>query len=182
MITCQSCGVRPATLHYTQVINGERTELHICDVCAGERGDLGFADFPGGGFNIHNILAGLMHGEATTHSAKTRHDLRCQTCGSDYRRFAEGGRLGCGQCYTTFTGQLTPLLKRIHGNCSHQGKVPSRGAKTIMAKRQIEALRKELRQAVEQERYELAAELRDKLRQLETEQQGGGGIQHEQGQ
>ncbi len=169
MVTCQSCGVRPATLHYTQVVNGERTELHICDVCAGERGDLGFADFPAAGFNIHSILAGLMHSEVSPTSVKQRQEVRCPVCGSDYRRFAEGGRLGCAQCYSTFATQLTPLLKRIHGNCSHQGKIPSRGAKTILAKRKIEELRRELRQAVEQERYEVAAELRDKLRQLESE-------------
>ncbi|HSL92994.1 MAG TPA: UvrB/UvrC motif-containing protein [Bacillota bacterium] len=169
MITCQSCSMRPATLHYTQVVNGEKTELHICDVCAGERGDLGFADFPASGFNIHSILAGLMHSEASTQGAKLRQELRCPVCGSDYRRFAEGGRLGCGECYNTFATQLTPLLKRIHGNCSHQGKIPSRGARTILARRHIEELRNELRQAVEQERYETAAQLRDKLRQLESE-------------
>ena len=169
MITCQSCGVRPATLHYTQVVNGERTELHICDACAGERGDLGFADFSAAGFNIHSILAGLMHSEAAPQGVKPRHEIRCPVCGSDYRRFAEGGRLGCGECYSTFAAQLTPLLKRIHGNCSHQGKIPSRGAQTIKARRQIEELRRELRKAVEQERYEAAAEMRDRLRQLETE-------------
>lgn len=169
MIMCQSCGMRPSALHYTQVVNGERTELHICDVCAAERGDLGFSDFPGGGFNIHSILSGLLHSEALPQAVKLRQEARCQECGSDYRRFAEGGRLGCAECYTAFAGQLTPLLKRIHGNCSHQGKIPGRGAKTILAKRQVEALRRELRQAVEQEKYELAAELRDRLRGLDTE-------------
>lgn len=169
MRTCQSCGIRLATLHLTQVVGGDRTELHLCDICAGEQGELTFTDFPGGGFNIHSILAGLLNAEPQPKGTRGLHEHKCPVCGSDYRRFAEGGRLGCGECYKVFAGQLTPLLKRIHGNCSHHGKVPSRGAREILLRRQSAELRRELKTAVDNEQYELAAELRDKLKNLDQQ-------------
>ena len=30
-MTCQHCEIRPATLHYTKIINGEKTEMHLCE-------------------------------------------------------------------------------------------------------------------------------------------------------
>ena len=36
---CQQCETRPATLHFTKIINGEKTEMHVCEQCASENGD-----------------------------------------------------------------------------------------------------------------------------------------------
>lgn len=38
-MVCQECGNRPATLHFTKIVNGEKTEFHICEHCAREKGD-----------------------------------------------------------------------------------------------------------------------------------------------
>lgn len=35
---CQECNKRPATLHFTKIVNGEKTEFHICETCAKEKG------------------------------------------------------------------------------------------------------------------------------------------------
>jgi protein arginine kinase activator len=169
MKTCQSCNNRPATVHFTQVVNGEKTELRLCEACARERGDIGLLDFPGGGFNINGLLAGLMNAETLPHGGSLRQESACATCGANYSRFAEGGRLGCAECYSTFSRQLAPLLKRIHGNAHHAGKIPSRGAGEIRRKRELARLRAELRAAVDSEQYERAVELRDQIRTLECE-------------
>lgn len=161
---CEECKAKAATVHYTQVLNGEKTELHLCDTCAKKQGDI---DFLGSGFNINNLLAGLMSLEHTPIPAKQVD--ACATCGADYRRFTQSGRLGCADCYKTFSKQLAPLLKRIHGTATHNGKVPSQGAKEISRKRKLASLKGELQSAVESEQYELAAKLRDQMRQLERE-------------
>ena len=170
MKTCQSCNKRPASVHFTQVVNGEKTELHLCENCARERGDISLLDFPGAGFNINNLLAGLMNMEALP-SGKVRKEAVCEKCGADYARFADGGRLGCAACYSAFSQQLTPLLKRIHGTASHQGKIPGRGAGEIRRKKKLAELRTALKSAVDAEQYEKAVELRDQIRSMENEGQ-----------
>ncbi len=36
---CQECGEKQATLHFTKIVNGEKTEFHICESCAREKGE-----------------------------------------------------------------------------------------------------------------------------------------------
>jgi len=35
---CQICQKRTATIHLTEITEGQRTELHICEHCASEQG------------------------------------------------------------------------------------------------------------------------------------------------
>src|SRR5690606_40848263 len=59
---CQECNQRPATLHFTKIINGEKTEVHVCEHCAHEKSEMFM--FPGtSGFSIDNLLAGLLQFE-----------------------------------------------------------------------------------------------------------------------
>ncbi|MBS3873756.1 MAG: UvrB/UvrC motif-containing protein [Firmicutes bacterium] len=165
---CEECRERPATVHVTQVTNGDRSEKNLCEVCARAMGELDLMGVGPGSFSINNLLAGLMSLEQAAPTPKSR-GMVCPTCGSDYRRFAEGGRFGCADCYQTFSRQIAPLLKRIHGNPVHQGKLPSRGAQAMVRKRQLHQLRDELKLMVDQEHFERAAELRDKIKKLEAE-------------
>jgi protein arginine kinase activator len=94
----------------------------------------------------------------------------CPVCGMSWNDFKQAGVMGCGHDYDEFAGKLLPLLKRAQeGATEHVGKVPAR-KKTPDAERQVTTLRlrRELQKAVEAENYEAAAELRDKLRTLET--------------
>ncbi|MCF6095191.1 UvrB/UvrC motif-containing protein [Microaerobacter geothermalis] len=164
---CQGCGQKPATLHFTKILNGQKTEFHLCENCAREKGEL----LPGGsnGFSIHNLLSGLLnfepnpsYGEATSY-----HQLQCKTCGLTYSQFTKGGRFGCSDCYSYFKHQLDPLFRRIHGNTSHSGKVPARSGGAIKLKRELEKLKQELQQSIAREEFERAAQLRDRIRDLE---------------
>ncbi|GIO45163.1 UvrB/UvrC motif-containing protein [Paenibacillus apis] len=166
---CQECGKRPATLHFTKIVNGEKTEFHICEACAREKGEL----IPGtsGGFSIHNLLSGLMefHPGFQGQSAQTKpsEPLRCEECGLTYAQFSKIGRFGCSSCYKYFNNRLDPLFKRVHGNTVHVGKVPKRVGAHIQAERKIEDLRRELQDKIVQEEFEEAAALRDQIRELE---------------
>jgi protein arginine kinase activator len=164
---CQECGKKQATLHFTKILNGEKTEFHICESCAREKGEL----IPGtpNGFSIHNLLSGLLDFEPSAHSALANkvQPSRCEHCGLTYTQFSKVGRFGCSSCYKHFTEKLDPLFKRVHGNITHIGKVPKRSGELIQQKREIEQLKKELMQRIESEEFEQAASIRDQIRELE---------------
>ncbi len=165
---CQECGKKVATLHFTKIINGEKSEVHFCESCAREKGEL----IPGttNGFSIHNLISGLLdfeqHSQSTLNSTNNP-SLHCEECGLSYAQFSKIGRFGCSSCYQSFTDRLDPLLRRVHGNTVHVGKVPRRSGSDIQAKREVDRLKKELKDCIEQEEFEIAASIRDQIRQLE---------------
>ncbi|OMF68885.1 UvrB/UvrC motif-containing protein [Paenibacillus glucanolyticus] len=168
-MVCQECGKRPATLHFTKIVNGEKTEFHFCETCAREKGEL----IPGtsNGFSIHSLLSGLLDldpsGKGQTPGAKMAQTLQCEECGMTYSQFSKLGRFGCSSCYKYFSDRLDPLFKRVHGGTSHVGKVPKRTGGRIQIRRQIDELKKELQFRIVQEEFETAAEIRDQIRELE---------------
>ncbi|MGZ9587196.1 UvrB/UvrC motif-containing protein [Paenibacillus marinisediminis] len=173
---CQQCGQKPATLHFTKIINGQKTEIHICESCAREKGEL----IPGApnGFSIHNLLSGLLDFDLTGGAAQSNttgqspaksQTARCDNCGISYSQFSKMGRFGCDHCYVSFGERLDPLLKRVHGNTVHVGKIPRRSGGLMKRKRELEELRHELHESIRHEQFEKAAELRDRIRNLEQE-------------
>lgn len=168
---CQECGKRPATLHFTKIVNGEKTELHICESCARERGE--FVPGTQGGFSIHNLLSGLLDFEQAGGGAAKSQAARCETCGMTFSQFSKIGRFGCSDCYKHFSDKLDPLLKRVHGNTVHVGKVPKRAGGQVKAKREIDRLKQEMQRRIEREDFESAARLRDRIRELEREMDAG---------
>ena len=170
---CQECQQRKASLHFTKIINGEKTEFHICDTCAKEKGD----HFPGSNsFSIHQLLSGLLDVNPISGSSgelrKPVQELRCKSCGMSYQQFAEIGRFGCSNCYQTFESKLDSIFKRIHsGNVLHGGKVPKRKGKDLHVHKQIKQLKQELQKMINKEEFETAAEIRDKIRSLEQSMQ-----------
>jgi protein arginine kinase activator len=168
-LICQDCGKKPATLHFTKIVNGEKTEFHICESCARERGE-GIPGAPNG-FSIHSLLSGLLDFDPSssngTSSAKQQQMIRCENCGLTYAQFSKLGRFGCSNCYRQFADKLDPLLKRVHGNAVHVGKIPKRSGGQIQYKREIEKLRRDLQSRIEREEFESAAHIRDRIRELE---------------
>ncbi|WP_019420663.1 UvrB/UvrC motif-containing protein [Paenibacillus sp. OSY-SE] len=175
---CQQCGQKPATLHFTKIINGQKTEFHICESCAREKGEW----IPGtsNGFSIHNLLSGLLDfdlsggdsGTSGTAHANKPQATRCEKCGLTYSQFSKLGRFGCDECYSFFGDRLDPLLKRVHGNTVHIGKIPKRGGGRIQRKRELEDLKKQLQLSIMNEEFEQAAKLRDRIRDLEKNPPG----------
>lgn len=157
---CEQCQQNPATLHFTQVINGEKTEKHLCEACAKAQGVFTMQD-------VTSLLSSLLEGSAPrAQSAGTT--LRCARCGMTYGQFRESGVLGCANCYQDFRKQLSPVLQRIHGRLQHEGHIPASASEGLQLKRQIEAKRRDMQSAIEQEEFESAAKLRDELRVLQN--------------
>jgi len=164
---CSNCGERDGVVSLTQIIEGDVRTVSLCAKCAAEKGietGIGVADTPLGGF-----LAAL--GESADPDAPLAEALeaRCAACGATLRDFRETGRVGCAECYLAFDAPLRELLRRLHGSTHHTGmryagiEAPQRSEPNRTA---LE-LREQLRRAVESEQFELAAELRDRLRDTE---------------
>ncbi len=120
----------------------------------------------------------------------------CSNCGLHFSAYKKTFLLGCSDCYTSFEELLIDDLRKIHGaTCQDPDKEPflKREASTpsvepeptrieielslevaqkpaveeLPPKERIESVRFELEEAVRNEDFQLAARLRDKIRQLE---------------
>ncbi len=176
---CQECQKRPATLHYTKIINGEKIEMHLCEYCAKENNVMNFDQ--SSGFSINNLLAGLFNLNPNIEHINKEHPfsanqiIQCDNCGMTLDRFLKIGRFGCANCYEAFSEQLTPVFRRLHGgNWKHNGKIPKRAGGTINIRKKIEILKETLQTLVEREEFEKAAEVRDEIRFYEKQLQEGG--------
>ena len=172
---CELCKKNPATIHYTKIVNGHKEEHHFCEQCAngikepggvfptlGLMPDFSMADFIGGFFNPESQSQPFVQKNMSAHDA-------CPVCGMTAGEFRRVGRVGCSNCYRYFADYMPGLIQRIHGNSCHTGKVPVRGEAKLAGKQRIVQLRQELQQAVLEEQFERAAELRDEIRTLERE-------------
>lgn len=170
---CQNCNKRPANIHLTKVVNDERVDLHLCEVCAQESAQIEF-EYP---FTLNNFLAGLLDLPSgySIKNAQLNQKVspKCEKCGMTFDEFKRTGKFGCTDCYGAFSDNLDPILKRLHGNIHHGGKLPQRVGGAIKVKKEIERLRIQLERAIKDEEYEKAAQMRDKIRELEKDAANG---------
>lgn len=166
---CNLCKKNQATVHLTEIIDDQMSELHLCDECARKKSMQMEQQF-----GLSDLLAGLVdYGKQAGGFEKVSSGVKCKHCGLCYEDFRKIGRLGCSECYEAFVKYLGPLLKRIHGANYHVGKkpvltqeAPSKGAKEKLI--DIVALKDKLQQAILSEEFELAAQLRDAIKEAEA--------------
>ena len=160
-MTCDVCKNSDATVFLTQIVEGKMQKVNLCDSCAKAKG----VDDPTG-FALADLLLGL--GAAQEIERGSGSSQRCPACGFSQADFKKTGRLGCAQCYETFSEGLNSLLKAMHKGTHHTGKVPARIARQVERENALKILQRDLQKAVADENYESAAQIRDQLRQLET--------------
>jgi protein arginine kinase activator len=132
--------------------------MDLCESCAQEKGVT----------NPDNLSIGsLLDNQPKFESSSA--SMTCESCGTTHQDFKKGGRLGCEACYHVFRPVLEPLLDGMHAGINHLGKIPSRSVERKTVVESEDALRKALQKAVEEENYEKAAELRDRLKKLQAQ-------------
>lgn len=161
---CDICNKNPATVHLTEIIDEQMNELHLCEECARQKSMQMEQQF-----GLSDLLAGLAEFEQPAQE-KEAVSLKCTNCGLTYGDFKKIGRLGCGECYSTFKKYLGPLLKRIHGSSAHFGKSPLKVTKVLKKKIDLSDLRYKLQKTIETEEFEEAARIRDQIKELEKKQ------------
>ncbi|MDO8675794.1 MAG: UvrB/UvrC motif-containing protein [Candidatus Omnitrophota bacterium] len=175
---CNICGKKKATVHLTEIVDEQMSEMHLCEECARQKSTQMEQQF-----GLADLLAGLSE-SGTKGSAKPeeKSTLQCATCGLNYEDFRKFGRLGCGDCYVSFKDHLAGLLRKIHGSNRHLGKTPFSGQAQgapggteipatagFLVSETIEDIKKKMQAAIQDEDFEKAAMLRDKLRTMERE-------------
>lgn len=168
---CDKCKKNQATFHITQIINHEKHEEHLCEVCSQEISP--FAGSHPANFSFNKFLAHLLtYDPDLTGKNASGTGERCENCGLSYEQFAKGGRLGCSNCYAVFQKHLSPLLSRIHRAETHKGKVPERTGAQIRIIKELESLKQEMSLLVSREEFERAAQIRDQIKELEKTMAG----------
>ena len=159
---CQNCGKNNANVRYTQVINGDKMELFLCDECANEM-NIGM-NF---NFGINDVFSSFFDDFTGLKTITMPEIIKCKNCGLSYDEFAKTGMLGCEECYDTFSSRLDGILNRLHGSNRN---LINKNANRINENKEISELDKlkdELKVCIEKEEYEKAAVLRDKIKKLE---------------
>ena len=118
----------------------------------------------GGGVAEHGGCAGAPIAEELAQLDQQK----CPVCGITFHDFRSQGRLGCPHDYIAFEAQLEPLLLNIHGENEHIGKIPKRCPQGSEKRTQLIRLRREMADAVTEENYERAKELRDEIQHIES--------------
>ena len=189
---CQNCGKNEVNFRYTQIVNGVKKEMALCDKCARELGlegldfsmPINFSSFFSDFFNEYT--EGLLPSFAQTKG------LKCDNCGMTFDDFVNTGEFGCGSCYITFADRISPVLKKLHGSSKHIGrdykesideleynknkfksahKTENKEKNNVKLKEESKAekLQKDLQKAIKDERYEDAAKLRDEIKKLNND-------------
>jgi protein arginine kinase activator len=156
---CDKCG-KPATVHLTEITDGEKIEKHLCEDCAAAEGITIKASLP-----ISQLLEDFI---LQPGSREEGEGLACDVCGLTFAEFRKRGVLGCPNDYDAFEERLRPMIERAQeGADQHIGKVPSRAGSGQKKQNAILRLRSQLKVAIDSEDYERAAELRDRIKELE---------------
>ncbi len=156
-----------ANVHLTDVSNGEKKEVHLCEKCAKDQGttikshlnksDSEYPDFP-----AYELMTPQLEDEAGGQ------ELVCPNCGISYSKFRSTGKFGCPDDYEVFGPHIVELMEKIHHKVQHTGKAPENFDAELDRVELVKDLRTELDKAIELENYERAAELRDKIYSLEA--------------
>lgn len=165
---CMECNKRPATLYFTQLVNGKLIEIKICEHCANkynlhQGNQASFHDLLNEFFNVHQLPL-----SRKTQNISQEEAICCNHCQLTWKAFRMKGKFGCEHCYVQFGTYLPNLLRRVHnGNIKHTGKIPKKHVKAIENNKLIGELKKELKQCIEEENFERAAIIRDQIYNVE---------------
>ena len=156
---CEKCGNKEATFFYSANINGEKTERHLCAECARAEGYGGALDFdlrPTGMFDsvFEDFFGDFFAPQRALLSA--------------FDGF--GGTFG-----RMMAPRLTmPRVNIVVGGTSpavvgeeSETKIPADAGEEVRQRRELDALRQQLDEAVKAEDFEKAISLRDQIRERE---------------
>ena len=183
---CDNCKENEATVKYTEIINGNKKEMHLCEECSHKLGidNISF-NMP---INFSSFFGELLDDyseEEFMPLLQNVKELKCDNCNLSYDEFINQGKFGCEECYNTFSNKIDSLLKRLHGSNKYIGRKALNSETNITKETKNEEkiekkdskdtketklakLQNDLKKAIAEERYEDAAKLRDEIKKLEN--------------
>lgn len=174
---CDRCHGREAVVHVTQIVNGHRTERHLCRECAARENLVNNSM----GFFGHDLFRNSFDTFSTTvlwipFSALPERLLKICPARNAERpiMIQKDGLLGCPGCYEAFREKLRPAFQHMQGAHRYEGDEPKK-AEVKEESPELTDLRNKLSKLVADENYEEAAKVRDEIHKLEEEGKGKGG-------
>lgn len=164
-VKCEICKHRESALHVQQIIGDEHVDMYLCESCAEAKGISKSDDKIE--LSISRLLSGLFGDSSGTEGADVE---TCPSCGTAVGALRSDGSLGCPDCYRSFAAELRRMHKKLSGSVQHVGKLPQSirtYKEQVLDKRELRA---QLDTAVQNEDYETAATLRDKLHEIDNGQ------------
>lgn len=161
---CEHCRKEEAEIHIRQTSAGQTREFHLCHGCACKLAAEGV--IPDFSFGAPASLLGSLWKSPLSKEPKDQGDSTsiCPSCSMNLDAFRRTATLGCPRCYEAFREAVEPFLRKVQGATVHRGLRPDREASPDES--DVDSLRRRLARAVADERYEQAAELRDRIRSL----------------
>lgn len=185
---CDKCRERTATIYYTELVNGQLIEHHLCEKCAIELA--GFEIDKDTDITIGDVLSSLltkfpMQSDSLKEIPENKIDdgasqdsdrktvIKCENCNMTYDQFLREGRFGCPQCYQSFRKILVRSLKKAQQSDTHIGKIPegfqSQASKIISEMKEVDKKKILLQEAIEKEDFDRAVELREEIYRLQAQ-------------
>ena len=183
---CENCGKNEANVQYTEVINGNKKQVFLCEECSKKLGiDNMKFEFP---IDFSSFFGDFLEDFENSDFMPTldiKKDIKCDKCNMTFEEFMNTGKFGCDHCYDAFKVKIDPILKKIHGSNRHVGrignikentkifksnneeKINNQENKTQTKEDKLEMLKEKLKMAIKEERYEDAAKLRDEIKKQE---------------
>lgn len=170
------CRKKGSSGHYIQIAFGKKfVDLYVCEDCIKKLLDISGVDQGSlSQFSFDNLLKIFFTGkEFTIDNSK-----KCNICGCSFEDFQKSGILGCPECYEVFKEKIDPIIINYQGSNKHIGK-SSKYKESIFFKQGYEKkeieyntdnkiqLKIELQKAIDEERYEDAAIIRDRIKESE---------------
>lgn len=174
---CEHCKERHANVTVTQVQNGQKMEHHYCEVCASQFHpfQLDLQDEP---ISLQQFITNWfgmpLKPSAREEQPKSTQPNSCQNCKMTYSQFLKKGKFGCASCYIAFKPYLPPMLQRLHAGTKHKATEDDAVSPNVQIQMQVQKLREQMKAAIEGERFEDAAALRDQIKELESQLIPGG--------
>ncbi|WP_309028398.1 UvrB/UvrC motif-containing protein [Pelagicoccus enzymogenes] len=151
---CSHCNA-PTSIHLTKVVDGAAAKMGVCSQCPKAK-----AYQEGMAWDLIDEENGGQQPKLPKENQRA-----CPGCGLTPSDFKEHGRLGCSRCYETFEAKLEPVINKLHRGGYHLGKVPG-GKKRVVSPAEIADLKRRLDEHVSREEYEMAAVVRDQIKEL----------------
>lgn len=170
-MNCEKCKNKKATLFYADEGGGRHALCASCGALQGKLGNLHTPEESGAPKNAYLpdiTLSSLLPHTVCDYPGTTFPDPSpvCGKCNTSVENLMHTGSVGCPQCYSIFDGLLPSFMPPDRSNTGIR--MPHSHRQAL----QREALRAQLKQqikvAVENENYELAATLRDKIKALDN--------------
>lgn len=184
---CQNCNENEANIKYTQIINGVKKQMNLCEKCASKLGvdEISF-NMP---IDFSNFLEDFWEEDNVfLPTFEKKQKSICKKCNMKYEDFIKNGKFGCDECYNTFAQKIDPLLKNIQGVNQHIGRKGNlsdnlqnlqstsnlqKNAQKLSKKEkdknlELEKLKERLKKEIAEERYEEAAKTRDEIKKMEN--------------